>query len=157
MRIDRLPQLPQQGNEVLFVGRLPAALSRVLPVDVQTVKLVLIQEGDDILDEPETGPGVAGDLGEFPGFLLPASDGDHVFSFRVLISQAGEPLVTVTVHHAEAAVDVYANEAVDYVGAKPRVDVGYVEFTGVRTVDGQATEVADYLLWRIILILLRSV
>ena len=69
-------------------------LTRVLPVEIKPVKVVLLQELDDAVDKLLTFGRVLGHGRVLGGALVPATDGDGDFQLRIGILEVGGLLET---------------------------------------------------------------
>lgn len=142
----------EQDREVPYVFRFAATLVGVLPVEVETVEIVFFTELYDVLDEVPGGCRVGGYFGVSGGSLVPSTDGDKCLGVALLVEsiESAESVLTPVVgkilprvqdSHLASAAD--ADEGVDGMGTKFRLDVTNIEFAVARPVNGPATEVAN--------------
>jgi hypothetical protein len=146
---------PQLGNKV--VEHVPIAeattavtRSRILPVQVESVKAVQVHEIDDTVDEGRTRlllPHHGRVLGATFG---PTAHGNLHLQFWILLLQRDKLLETTLLHIKLRVDDEHliaglgdADKGVDDVGAKVDLDVVNVEFADVGSIDGPIAVVAN--------------
>ena len=127
--IERQAEVADEIDEELLVVGRPAPLPRILPVEVEAVKVVLLQEAHDAVDKvaPLVAVGHHGRI--LLAALVPAPDGQGDFQMGVGILQVGglpealQRIVVLQIHPRVQGLDlvrvaVEAGETVDQVGAQ---------------------------------------
>jgi len=86
--VELLAQLLGQQDEVLAIGGLALPLRGILPVQVQSIEVVLAYKAGHLLDEPLAQQTVGYQRGVVGRSLVPAADGQADLQMRMSALQA---------------------------------------------------------------------